>query len=263
MKKKIVFLLIIFLAVCAGLISYVLLLKQRGPDLTFKNVLLITIDTLRADHLSCYGYTKMKTAHIDALANEGVLFQNAFCQVPLTLPSHTSIMTGLYPVHHGVRNNGTFIFDKKSATLAKILSSYNYVTAAFVAAYVLDKRFGLNDGFAHYDDNVPVNPKNPRDLEAERKAETMTQQALQWLEQNRDKKFFMWVHYYDAHTPYVPPEPYASMYENPYDGEIAYVDDQIGKVVVYLQKNNLDSNTLIVIIADHGEAFGEHEESTH
>ena len=263
MKNKNKILLVIFIIICALVIGYALLFKHEGPDLSFRNVLLISIDTLRADHLSCYGYTKSKTAHIDNLADEGILFQNAFCQVPLTLPSHTSIMTGLNPVHHGVRNNGTFIFDKKSPTLAKILSSQNYAAAAFVAAYVLDRRFGLNDGFTHYDDDIPINPDNPRNLEAERKAGTMTQKALEWLEQNVNKKFFMWVHYYDAHTPYVPPEPYASRYENPYDGEIAYVDDQIGKVVAYLQKKNLESNTLIIIIADHGEAFGEHEEMTH
>jgi choline-sulfatase len=263
MKKKtgIVAAIIVVIVIIVGYGIYAVL--QKGEDLAFKNVVLISIDTLRADHVSCYGYTQLKTANIDSLAQDGVLFQNAFSQVPLTLPSHTSIMTGLFPNHHGVRNNGTFIFDKKSLTLAKIFASHAYNTAAFVSAYVLDRRFGLNDGFSHYDDDIPLEKQNPHSLEAERKAEAVTSKALQWLQQQKDNQFFMWIHYYDPHSPYAPPEPYASRYENPYDGEIAYVDDQIGVLLSYLKTSNLYTNTLIIIIGDHGEAFGEHKEMTH
>lgn len=255
--KKLILISIIILFIILFILFFI------REDLSFKNILLISIDTIRADHLSCYGYKKMKTNNIDYLANTGIMFTKAFCQVPLTLPSHTSIMTGLYPHHHGVRNNGTYIFDKKSPTLAKILKEKGFKTAAFISAYVLDRRFGLDFGFELYDDEVPINPLSPHQLEAERKAEEVSKKALKWLKNNLNNKFFLWIHYYDPHTPYAPPKKYADKYEDPYDGEIAYVDDQIGLLITFLKKNNIYSDTLIIIIGDHGEAFGEHQELTH
>lgn len=258
MKKIIILILIITLT-----ISILLFYFLMRPNLYFKNILFITIDTIRADHLSCYGYKKIKTKNIDDIAARGILFTNAFCQVPLTLPSHVSIMTGLFPNHHGVRNNGSYIFDKKSETLAQVLKSQGYKTAAFISAYVLDRRFGLDYGFDLYDDEVPINPLSPHNLEAERKAEEVSKKAIQWLKNNGNNKFFLWIHYYDPHSPYSPPKEYRDKYEDPYDGEIAYVDDQIGLVINSLKEINAYSDTLIIIVGDHGESFGEHKEFTH
>jgi len=255
--------ILIFIIAAALVIFLLLLYSLEKPNLYFKNILLITIDTLRADHLSCYGYKKMKTKNIDDIADKGILFTKAFCQVPLTLPSHVSIMTGLFPNHHGVRNNGTYIFDKKSDTLAKVLKSQGYKTAAFISAYVLDRRFGLDYGFDLYDDEVPINPLSPHNLEAERKAAEVSKKAIQWLKKNGNNKFFLWVHYYDPHSPYSPPKQYRDKYEEAYDGEIAYVDDQIGLLFNSLKEINVYSDTLIIIMGDHGESFGEHKEFTH
>ncbi|OGF68205.1 MAG: hypothetical protein A2Y62_05460 [Candidatus Fischerbacteria bacterium RBG_13_37_8] len=172
-------------------------------------------------------------------------------------------MTGLQPYHHGVRNNGYYVFDKQVPTLASILKENNYATAAFVSSYVLDSRFGLNYGFDDYDDDVEKNPKNPHHMAAERRAEPVTERVLQWLEKNSSRRFFMWLHYYDPHDPYSPPAFYKETFDDPYDGEIAYVDYQFGRIINYLKKANLSKDTLIIIVGDHGEAFGEHEEIEH
>jgi membrane-anchored protein YejM (alkaline phosphatase superfamily) len=200
----------------------------RGLPDPKTNVLLITIDTLRADHLGCYGYSGIQTPCIDGLARAGIQFNRAYTPVPITLPSHTTIMTGQYPIQTGVRDNGTFRVSERSTTLAELFHQQGYRTSAFVSAYVLDSRYGLNQGFDCYDDTL--NPKGQAMfLDSERSAQQVTRSALSWINRNAGSKFFTWIHYYDPHASYHPPGPYAEQYaSHPYDGEIAYTDHWIG-----------------------------------
>ena len=172
------------------------------------NLLFITIDTLRADHLNCYGYQKIKTPHIDKLASQGVIFTQAITPVPITLPAHVSMMTGQYPIQHGVRNNGNFILGKEAVTLAEIMKEKGYQTAACIGAFVLNSAFGLDQGFDFYEDSLPAGGKKLDILYNERKAEDITSIALKWLMTNKEKKFFLWLHYFDPHASYTPPSPY-------------------------------------------------------
>jgi arylsulfatase A-like enzyme/Tfp pilus assembly protein PilF len=227
------------------------------------NLLVITIDTLRADHLGIYGYAKVKTPNIDRLGEKGILFKNAFSHVPLTLPSHCSLFSGTLPLFHGVRDNGYRLLPS-TETLAEILKNSGYQTAAFVGAFPLDSRFGLNKGFDVYDDLY--GSKNViRDLTfVERKAEDVNRKVLEWLARNREKKFFMWVHYFDLHAPYEPPSPFKEEYMGrEYDGEIAYTDAAVGALLEKLDQWKLMDRTLVILTADHGEALGEHQETTH
>lgn len=239
--------------------------KIRLPRiLQADNVLLITIDTLRADHLGCYGYKGIQTPNIDGLANEGVTFKHAYTPVPITLPSHTSILTGLYPIQTGVRNNGTCRVSRQTTTLAEILHQQNYRTAAFVSAYVLDSRYGLDQGFDYYDDTLNPEKEQAMSLYNERNAELATQSAIKWISHNTNAKFFAWIHYFDPHANYQPPSPFAEQYATqPYDGEIAYTDYWIGILINQLKNMGLLDNTLVVLTSDHGEGLGEHNELTH
>ena len=256
--------MIIFTIVCVVLIlQQSACKKQNKTDMSFKDILLITIDTIRPDRLSCYGYNKKTTPNIDTLAEEGIIFKNAYSQVPLTLPSHTSILTGLLPNHHGVRNNGDYVFDKTVPTLASLLKKNDYVTAAFVSSYVLNNKFGLDYGFDYYNDEVEINSQGHRHLTSERKAAAVTDKVLDWINNNANKKIFIWLHYYDPHEPYSPPSYYSEQFKDPYDGEIAYVDYNIGKLLKHLKQIGLMEKTLILIVGDHGEAFGEHDEVEH
>ena len=222
------------------------------------NVLLITLDTLRADHVGAYGAKSGATPNIDALAAGGVRFEQAMSAVPLTLPSHATILSGVLPPHHGLRNNGTGTFPTDRATLATLFSANGYRTAAFTGAFVLDHKFGLGRGFDVYDDDIPRDPQGDH-LEAERRGDVVADRALQWLARDDARPFFAWVHLYDAHFPYVPPEPCRSKYaSSPYDGEIAFVDEQVRRLAA-----QAGENTIIVIAGDHGEALGEHGELTH
>jgi len=228
------------------------------------NLLLITIDTLRADHLGCYGDSQVETPRIDRLAKEGVLFTQAFTAVPITLPSHVSIFTGNYPPSHGVRNNGTFILDPSATTLTEVLQQNGYRTGAVVSSYTLDSSFGLDQGFEFYDDDFSQNQSGPSILHNERIGKETTQRALQWLDQHHQEKFFLWLHYFDPHADYNPPEPFGTKYrKNPYDGEIAYTDQCLGEVLDKLDQLHLLDQTMIVLTADHGEGLGEHKERTH
>ncbi|MEW5800544.1 MAG: sulfatase-like hydrolase/transferase [bacterium] len=228
------------------------------------NVVLITIDTLRADHLGCYGYKGVKTPNIDALARQGILFWQAYTPVPVTFPSHVSILTGTYPPFHGVRNNGNFILDNKVVTLAEILADHGYKTAAFIGAYVLDSYYGLDQGFQRYNDDFSEGANNDELLFQERTAEQVTNAALKWLAKNGQSRFFIWVHYFDPHSPYAAPSPFREEYlQNPYDGEIAYTDHWLGVLFRKLQEWQLDGKTMIILTADHGESLGEHGELTH
>jgi tetratricopeptide (TPR) repeat protein len=227
------------------------------------DVVLITLDTTRADRLGAYGYEKAATPNLDRLAREGIRFADAVSPAPITLVAHASILTGLDPDHHGVRHNGQYRLDASQLTLAEVLRDKDYETAAFVSGFVLDARYGLSQGFERYDDRTEPLPGQPFGGLGERNAEATTDAVLAWLgERNGSRPFFLWVHYYDPHTEYKPPEAYASRFPTaPYDGEIAYMDSQIGRLVAELEKTG--SDLLVVVAGDHGESFGEHSEYGH
>ena len=226
------------------------------------NVLIITLDTLRADRVSLYDNSHVKTPDIDSVGKDGVIFKYAFSTVPVTLPSHTSIMTGLYPPSHGVRDNSGYIVNKNILTLAEYLKKYDFDTGAFIGAFPLDSRFGLDQGFDVYDDKY--GSKNPNDLFfVERRADKVINLSINWLKK-RKNKWFEWIHLFDPHQPYNPPEPYKTEYKDDlYSGEVAYVDSQIKRLIDYLKSSGQYDNTLIIITADHGEGLGEHGEKTH
>lgn len=228
------------------------------------SMILITVDTLRADRLGCYGYRRIKTPHMDALAREGVLFEKAFTPVPTTLPAHGSLFMGNYPTTTGLKSNGTFALEESAITLAELLKGKGYTTAAFISSYVLDSRFGLDQGFDVYDDDLVTGVKDQSLMHKERRAETVTHAALQWLSKEKKDPFFLWIHYYDPHTAYDPPQPYKDVYTHClYDGEIAYTDSWIGVLIKKLKEMKLYDHTLLVLTGDHGEALGDHGEDTH
>jgi arylsulfatase A-like enzyme/Flp pilus assembly protein TadD len=235
---------------------------DQNPKKTPLNVLLITIDTLRADRLSCYGSRQVKTPNIDGLAEKGVLFSRAFAHTPETLPSHTNILLGTTPLYHGVHDNHNFIVRPEFLNLALWLKDRGYSTAAFVGAFPLDSRFGLTSGFDVYDDDYGVSPSQEFSY-VERKAEVVVQRALAWLE-NQKGPWFLWVHCFDPHQRYDPPEPFKTEFrDHPYDGEVAYVDLALGKLLDFVGDSRFKDSTLTVLTADHGESLGEHGESTH
>lgn len=238
---------------------------------TGHNLLMITVDTLRADHVGCYGYQNVATPVIDRLAERGVRFAQAVTCVPMTLPSHASIMTGKYPPSHGVRDNGAFRLAAEQKTLAEILAQRGFKTAAFVAAFVLDSRYGLEQGFSHYDDNLTLRHRLPTPqatAHPERPADVVVDAAIAWFTEQRgvldNDRFFVWVHLYDPHLPYAPPQPFLQQYKDRrYDGEIAFVDFQIGRLLDALEGMNRLEQTVTVLVGDHGEGLGEHGEPTH
>jgi arylsulfatase A-like enzyme/cytochrome c-type biogenesis protein CcmH/NrfG len=229
------------------------------------NVVLITIDTLRADHVGCYGYKLIKTPNIDSLAADGTRFDRAFSVVPVTLPSHSSILTGTYPMRSGMHDFSGNKLSPLQPTLASVLKQEGYQTGAVVASAVLDSRFGLNQGFDFYYDHFDFSRLDEANLDAmERPGNAVADVALDWVAKNSAKKFFLWMHLYDPHFPYHPPEPYLREYaQRPYDGEIAFADEQVGRLVRLLKEKGLYSNTVIVLCGDHGESLGEHGEKTH
>jgi len=233
------------------------------------NVLLITLDTTRADRIGSYGYRGAQTPNLDRLASEGVLFEHCITPSAFTLPSHSSIMTGMYPPYHGVRLNGDAGLADVHTTLAEHLGSQGYRTGAFVGAFVLDGRWGLEQGFDHYDDEFDLAPDQTLDLAGvQRPANLVVDAALNWLGEESGAPFFAWLHFYDAHAPYDPPEPYRSRFDasdpsSQYDGEIAFVDSQVGRVLEWLSSRGLDRNTIVVVVGDHGEALGSHGETEH
>jgi len=253
---------------CGALVGVATLIQSScvrprpAPTAAGFNLLLITLDTVRADRLGAYGYGKIQTPNLDRLASEGVRFAEAGSPVPLTLPAHATILSGLLPPRHGVRNNGAERFPEEPATLATRLGAAGYRTGAFIGAFVLDRRFGLGRGFDHYDDDIPQ--ETNAGLDAERPGRVVTDRALAWLAEKSEKPFFVWVHLYDAHAPYAPPEPFRTLYaDRPYDGEIAEVDAQVGRLLGELAKQGLAGRTVVAVVGDHGEALGEHGELTH
>ncbi len=227
------------------------------------NLVLLTLDTTRRDHLSCYGFPKPTTPNLDRLAAEGILFENPIGPVPVTLAAHSTMMTGLYPFQHGVRNNGSFVLADSFRTLAETLKSQGYATGAVAGAFPVDHRFGLAQGFDSYDDHFPPLSLESRG-EVSRDAREVTRLALAWVKQHQNGPFFLWAHYYDPHEPYAPPEPFRSKFPgDPYAGEVAYMDSQIGELVEGLRAQGLLEKTVFLVVGDHGEGLGDHVELTH
>jgi arylsulfatase A-like enzyme/Flp pilus assembly protein TadD len=244
------------LLLCPGLLA------ESQPAL---NVVIITIDTLRADHLGCYGYKQIRTPNIDALASESARFERAYTPVPVTLPAHTVIFTGTYPVFSGMHDFSGNKLNPKQPTLASVLKRQGYTTGAVIGSAVLDARFGLNQGFDFYYDHFDFSRLEESNLEEmERPGNVVADVALDWLGKNRQNRFFLWMHLYDPHYPYRPPLPYSEQYKDRlYDGEIAFADAQVGRLISFLKANNIYRNTMIVLSGDHGESLGEHGEKTH
>ncbi len=278
--------------------------------------MLITLDTVRADRLGCYGHERIETPHLDRIAREGILFENAFSSVPSTLPSHASILTGMYPARHGIHDNGVYYLEAGVETLAERLRAEDYATAAFVSAFVLDAQFGLDQGFELFDDQMELalSRSDPRAIRraahlsdekrrwfaqlaspSERRADSVTQAAMDWLRALDSEPFFLWLHYFDAHQPYRPPEPWDTAYDPGYagvldgfahtfklaqrrhgwardavpaaeiahmqaryDGEISFLDQWIGRLLGLLEQRDMLERSLVVVVGDHGEGFGEH-----
>jgi choline-sulfatase len=229
------------------------------------NLLLVTLDTTRADRIHAYGFDGIETPNLDRLANEGVLFEEAVAPAPLTLPAHSSIFTGQFPPAHGVRDNGGFFLDEKETTMAERLQARGYATGGFVGAYVLDHKWGIAQGFQTYFDDFDLTKYQSLSLgSVDRPGNEVADRALAWLDTVRSTRFFGWVHFYDAHSPYTPPEPFKSRYAGrPYIGEIAFVDSQVGRLLAYLDDHDLARNTVVIVMGDHGESLGEHGEGTH
>jgi arylsulfatase A-like enzyme/lipopolysaccharide biosynthesis regulator YciM len=229
------------------------------------NVLLITLDTTRWDRLGAYGDGSASTPNLDRLAGEGALFEQTIAVAPLTLPAHSTIFTGLLPPRHGVRDNGGYVLDPKHGTLASALKATGRVTGAFVGAFVLDAKFGLDAGFDTYYDKFDLSRRRSLSLGSiSRTAGEVVENAMPWLDEHANRPFFAWLHFYDAHSPYEPPEPFLSRFrDRPYAGEIAYVDSQVGRVLQWLETRQLSNRTIVVVIGDHGESLNEHGEGTH
>jgi arylsulfatase A-like enzyme/Tfp pilus assembly protein PilF len=234
--------------------------RSRRP-----NVLLVTLDTTRADRLGCYGYPAALTPSLDALASEGVMFERAYTPVPMTLPAHASIMSGLLPPEHGLMTNGRGRLDESISVLAEVFRDAGYDTAGFVASFVLHSTFGLQRGFAVYDDDMTHTDPTEHGLHRQREGRHVVDAAMSWLQQPRRGPFFCWVHLYDAHEPRLThSDEFGDRFLNsPYDGEIAYVDQQVGRLVKQLESCGLRERTLIVVIGDHGEGLGDHDENEH
>jgi arylsulfatase A-like enzyme/Flp pilus assembly protein TadD len=236
-------------------------IKTSQPD-----VFLITIDTLRADHVHCYGYDRVETPALDSLADEGARFSAAFTPSPITNTSHTSILTGLLPSNHGVTDFAVPLA-ASHATWAELLKERGYHTAAFIGAVILDSKTlapGLDRGFDFYD-NFPEHPTTKaRWGRVERRGMEVVQHAEKWMTTHRADPHFLWLHLYDPHDPYEPPAPYSQTYKDHlYDGEIAYADSALGNFISYLKQQGRYENSLIVVVGDHGEGLGEHNEDTH
>ncbi len=229
-----------------------------GPD----SLLLITLDTLRADHVSSYGPSPVATPHLDALAAKGARVVHAWTTVPLTTPAHASILSGLYPPSHGVRNNARFRLPEDVTTLAELLGGHGRATAAFVSSFTTSSQFGLGQGFELFDDDLGNDDTGAR--RTQRPGPETAAHAASWLAEHGGKPFFVWVHLFDAHTPYSPPSPFRERHPgDPYSGEVALTDHLVGELILALEKSGAAGRTAIVVLADHGEGLGTHGEDEH
>ena len=237
----------------------VLLRAQPQPP----NVLLVTIDTVRADHIGAYGYAKGATPAMDRLAREGVRFADATAQAPLTGPAHAAILTGQYPARIGVRDNAATPIPAGTTTIAELFRGHGYRTGGFVGAFILGPEYGFAQGFDVFDATFAQYSAGMK-LQAQRHGGEVTDAALKWLGGGGRQPFFAWVHLYDAHTPYDPPSPFRARFAAaPYDGEIAYVDSCIARLIGSLEEAGQLDRTLVAVIADHGEGLGDHGEAEH
>lgn len=239
--------------------------EHSASSNTLPNIVLVTLDTVRADRLGCYGAKNIATPTLDALAQDGTLFERAIAQVPLTWPSHAVILTGLYPFQNGVQDFTGQPLDARFRTVAQAFKANGYRTGAVISSFALDQSWGLARGFDSYDDAFSQDAYTNRELGlVERKAAESVDHALTWLRKPSSKPFFFWLHLYDAHSPYSPPEPFRTQYSGrPYDGEIAYVDHELARLISWLKIEKLYDKTAIVVVSDHGESLGEHGESEH
>jgi arylsulfatase A-like enzyme len=233
--------------------------QGAGPP----SILLVTLDTTRADRIGAYGRDGARTPTLDRLARQGILFERAIAPTPITLPSHASILTGVYPTAHGVRDNGVFRLAPEARLVSEVLAERGWRSAAFVGSFVLHPRFGLDQGFEVY--QAPQPAREPlRDLYVERPADAVVDDALAWLaELGADERFFVWVHFFDPHMPYEPPPAWRRPSVHPYDGEIAFCDAQLGRLLDVLEESGRARNLLVAVTADHGESLGQHGEETH
>jgi arylsulfatase A-like enzyme/Tfp pilus assembly protein PilF len=229
------------------------------------NVILITIDTVRADHVGCYGADSVKTPTLDGMARHGILFERAISQVPLTWPSHAVMLTGTYPFQNGVQDFTGQPLDSKFRSVAQTFKQRGYATGAVVSAFVLDRTWGLARGFDFYDDAFSPEAFAKKDTGlVDRRAAESVNRAIAWLKKAQHRSFFFWLHLYDPHSPYDAPEPFRSEYKaHPYDGEIAYADHELGRLIAWLKSASLYDQSAIVVLSDHGESLGEHGESEH
>jgi arylsulfatase A-like enzyme/Flp pilus assembly protein TadD len=228
------------------------------------SVVLISIDTLRADHLPAYGYSGVETPALDSLARDSILFENAYSHVPLTLPSHTTLFTGLLPFENGVRDNTGYTLDPSRATLAETLQKAGYATGGAVSAVVLAKASGIARGFDFYEDTIEVAEPGVSLGSVQRSGFATEEIAEKWISGNAHRPFFFFLHLYEPHTPYQPPEPYASRYrDRPYDGEIATADAIVGKFLTFLKSHDVYHGAVVVLLSDHGEGLGDHGEDEH
>lgn len=224
------------------------------------SLLLVTLDTTRADRLGCYGHGAARTPNLDRLASRGTRFDRAYAHVPLTLPTHASLLTGTLPPEHGLHDNGRAALGPELTTLAELYAGRGHRTAAFVSAAALDRSFGLARGFEVYDDRLEA-PGGAAGRALDRPAGSVVDAALAWLSEAPEQPFFLWVHFYDPHADYSPPADFTL--PDAYDGELSYVDAELGRLLAWLESRRLDAQTLVVAVADHGESLGEKGEPTH
>jgi arylsulfatase A-like enzyme/predicted Zn-dependent protease len=255
------------LAVLA-LVAVAVVFFARPAHETALNVLVVSVDTLRADRVGAYGYKAASTPTLDRLAARGVRFANATTTTPLTLPAHASLFTGLFPEGHGVRDNGGFYLADEATTFAEVMKARGYRTGGFVGAFVLDRRWGVSQGFDTYFDEFDLSQSELPGMDAiQRRGAEVVDRAISWLEVARGTPFFAFVHLYDPHTPYEAPEPFRSRFprtqHGSYDAEIAYADFQVGRLLDAIDRAGQLENTLVVFLGDHGEALGGHGEQTH
>jgi arylsulfatase A-like enzyme/thioredoxin-like negative regulator of GroEL len=232
------------------------------------NLLFVTFDTTRADAMSVYGNDRIQTPNTRRLAEEGVVFERAYASSPITLPSHSTMMTGLHPFNHGVRDNGVFVLDDAQITLAEVLRDSGWATGAAIASFPLTRRFGIDQGFEFFDDEVeaatPTGPNGARRLFFdERPAGRVNAAVFGWLQANAARPFFLWVHYFDAHHPLQAPPPYGELYADPYYAEVAYADENLGVLLAEVDRLGVADRTVVVLAGDHGEGRGQHREETH
>ena len=234
----------------------------KKAELRHLNVILVTVDTLRADFVSAYEDGRANTPNLDRLAGEGMLFERCIAQTPLTLPSHTTILSGTYPLYHQVRDNGALVPDRLKL-LSEVLKSSGLETSAFIAAYVLHSKWGLHRGFDVYSDVFDRTRYERLLLQNDKRAEEVLEEAKSWLERKKDARFFSWIHLFDPHAPYMPPEPFDKYPSEPYRGEVEYTDSALGEFFQFLRESGIYDKSLIIVASDHGEGLGQHQEHDH